>query len=104
MAVQQYAENLRIPVQTLAEIAKFLLTCTVIMFVFSLLTVSGIPSESPNIGLVIGIAVGCVAVVLLLTVIAVLIIVCYKKCYQKNQKCQPERDKEISDVSILTPL
>ena len=60
------------------------------MFVFSLLTVSGIPSESPNTGLIIGIAVGCVAaVVLLLTVTTVIIIVCYKKCYHKNQQHQP---------------
>ena len=62
-----------------------------IMFVFSLLTVSGIPSESPNTGLVIGIAVGCVAaVVLLMTVTTVIIIfVCYKKSYHKNQQHQP---------------
>ena len=74
------------------------------MFVFSLLTVySVIPSESVNIGLIIGITVAFVAVVLLMTVTTVLIIV-YKMCYQKNQKCQPERDKEISDVSILTPF
>ena len=60
------------------------------MFVFSLLTVSGIPSESPNIDFIIGITVGCVvAVVLLMTVTTVLIIVCYKKCYHKNQQHQP---------------
>ena len=101
MAVQQYAENLRIPVQTLAEIAKFLLTCTVCIYtcISLIYFYLGLHIERPkSIGLET-IIIPIVVIPCCLIVILVMLIIMIIYCKKKSRKSVPKSPSE--SVSII---